>query len=353
MENRRHYYSLDLLKFILATLIIFHHFQQITGCRFSHMNFYDGFMYFGYIVEMFFIISGFISYQKISEIERQSFSSYFKNIIYKLYPMIFITTITSLVAVIVYRLCNGFFLEGYSPDIFKVLNSFTLTFSGGAVILDRGMNNPLWYVCVLLICYIIFFVAIKISTKYKFPSLYIFVFICLFGLGIHEYGIKLPFMNRAVSRGYCAFFLGLMLAHAYNRISNKLLYISSYILLIINLIFAYFDYSFFFANEWGSLTFVVFPCVLFVFLSVEIILNKSICNLLGKISFEMYLWHFTLIVLLESIKPLLFPNYSYTALDMAIFTCFIILFAFTIHKTIEKPVNNMFSYLIHKSIKQK
>ena len=48
--------TIDLLKFVLAVVIVLHHYQQVTGVRFSGWNFYGGTIYFGYAVEFFFII---------------------------------------------------------------------------------------------------------------------------------------------------------------------------------------------------------------------------------------------------------------------------------------------------------
>lgn len=57
IENT-HFYFLDFLKFILAVIIVFHHFQQHLSVKFENFNFYYGRIYFGHIVEFFFIISG-------------------------------------------------------------------------------------------------------------------------------------------------------------------------------------------------------------------------------------------------------------------------------------------------------
>lgn len=38
--NKKHFYSLDFLKFFFAIIIVCHHFQQGTGIHFSHFNFY-------------------------------------------------------------------------------------------------------------------------------------------------------------------------------------------------------------------------------------------------------------------------------------------------------------------------
>ena len=67
-EKSEYYYTLDLLKFALSLLIFVHHFQLISEIRFSVINFNDGRFYFGYLVELFFVISGFFVSKKQKQI---------------------------------------------------------------------------------------------------------------------------------------------------------------------------------------------------------------------------------------------------------------------------------------------
>lgn len=54
-------YGLDYAKIIAASLIVCHHYQQVFGCTFDGINFYGGKIVFGYFVELFFTISGFLT----------------------------------------------------------------------------------------------------------------------------------------------------------------------------------------------------------------------------------------------------------------------------------------------------
>lgn len=54
--QKSRFHSLNCLKFILAVVIVFHHFQQTLDVKFAHINFFHGKIYFGYAVEFFFII---------------------------------------------------------------------------------------------------------------------------------------------------------------------------------------------------------------------------------------------------------------------------------------------------------
>lgn len=50
--------ALDIFRIIAATLIVLHHYQQGTGIVLKYINFYGGKFNFGYIVGLFFLISG-------------------------------------------------------------------------------------------------------------------------------------------------------------------------------------------------------------------------------------------------------------------------------------------------------
>ena len=52
-------YALDFLKGIATIAIVFHHYQQATGAKFAY-NFCDGWFYYGYVVELFFLVSGYV-----------------------------------------------------------------------------------------------------------------------------------------------------------------------------------------------------------------------------------------------------------------------------------------------------
>ena len=59
-ENFYRNYALDALKVAATIIIIFHHYQQLTNSSFSAgINYYGGWFYFGMMVELFFLISGY------------------------------------------------------------------------------------------------------------------------------------------------------------------------------------------------------------------------------------------------------------------------------------------------------
>lgn len=68
MEKRNT--SLDVIKILATTIIVFHHYQYVTGIRFSaFINFHGGSVEWYRMVELFFIISGMLSYKAYGNIK--------------------------------------------------------------------------------------------------------------------------------------------------------------------------------------------------------------------------------------------------------------------------------------------
>ena len=302
MNKEKHYQSIDLLKFILSIIIVFHHFQQVTGIRFSRFNFFGGAIGFGLAVEFFFIISGFLSYSSIDKIRRISFKDFFVNKYLRFFSMSFISVTCIIIAKFLYYLFRGIWIDSAKLDLFRILTSYLLIFSGGPVTI-MGLNNPLWYICVLLICYIILYLIIWLSNKYQVNYIYFIVFICLLGIGIHENTIDLyiPFLNEQVSRGYAAFFFGIILHYIYDLIKHKYIYIVSFIIILFCSLLIVNDYSVFFKYEWADMTFILFPAILFAFLFFDRYIKTINLSFLSKISFNMYFWHSFLLLILSII----------------------------------------------------
>lgn len=68
MESKSRNIVLDTLKILATSFIVCHHYQQILEIKFSKFNFFYGKFYFGWFVELFFVLSGFFMYKYIEKI---------------------------------------------------------------------------------------------------------------------------------------------------------------------------------------------------------------------------------------------------------------------------------------------
>ena len=166
MEKERNY-SLDFLKIIATTLIIFHHWQQCTGAKFSYgINFAGGKFYWGYIVELFFIISGFVMFRYIDKIKSNEIN--FKIFAIKRFtrfiPMLFLGAILYEIIIIIYMKMYGTSWFGQQPSFWGTIID-SLGIQNGWFFKDMNVNFPTWYCSVLLLMYVVFYISVRLSNK--------------------------------------------------------------------------------------------------------------------------------------------------------------------------------------------
>ena len=127
VNAKQRFNSLDFLKFILAIIIVFHHYQQVMEVKFEHFNFFYGRIYFGYAVEFFFIISGFVMAFQVERKGFGTFRSWMTSKITRILPMAALSIIACFAVDLV-----KFFLRGHElKGLWNLATSFTCTFVGG------------------------------------------------------------------------------------------------------------------------------------------------------------------------------------------------------------------------------
>lgn len=158
--------------------------------------------------------------------------------------------------------------------------------------------------------------------------------------------MNLPFLNYGVSRGYAAFFWGMILYYIYNNFSRKILFIISIILTPALSFCVLFNHGI--DDMWGILTFMLFPSVLFLALSVERVFKSKLFPFLGGVSFSVYLWHSPMICLYICIKKLLGFELVYSKVEMWLFGFCLCLIACLIYSFIEKPLTKQITNYFYK-----
>jgi peptidoglycan/LPS O-acetylase OafA/YrhL len=344
-------YSFDALKILTTLVIIFHHYQQITGVRFSGINFFDGKFNFGFVVELFFIISGYFTYGYIEKINSGlSFPSFFLKKFLRFFPLVMIGAVIFEVLIVVYQYLYNDFKFGVVTVWGTIIAS--LNIQEGGALPNYGVNNPTWYISVLLLCYVIFYMSIFISKRLKISEIYLHIIMVLLGLGIQTYNLFLPFMNFQASRGYCAFFFGLILARILknNEVSWKITIISALIVVIIPLLI----------NKQTAemsdginhiMTFIYYPALIIVFDSklFRKIFQWNWIGKLGEISFDTFIWHFPIIIMMYIFMKIFNLNLDLSRVTVMIaITIICFLFGTLSHYLLEKPINKMINNRLEK-----
>lgn len=341
--------TLDFLKIIATILILFHHYQQYNGVTFQHplINFYGGRFYFGYTVEFFFVISGFLMFKYVDKIkEGESFSNFYLKRVLRLLPL-------QAVAAIVYYILEKLvdtqhifieYIEGIKwpePTIYGTVLDI-LGIQSGWASEDPMINSPTWYVSVLLLCCIVFYVVTSFCQRKNIDVHKGYLIVALIGIAAQFFHINLPFINSSSARGYASFFTGVILAdYIQNRETNKKI-----------------------TNIVAILIFVVsIPCIilgvpgliygltLFTYPSIIILLNNfkdakffnsPALQKWGGYQFDAYIWHICIIIVLKLLDRNNVINIDFrTPWMMLIFVAIVELLAVGSYYWIEKPLNKL------------
>lgn len=337
-------YSLDFVKIVATIFIVFHHYQQVIGTYFENgINFYNGKFYFGYMVELFFVLSGYFMYSYIEKIQNgATFRKFFLKRFLRLFPLMTIGAIAYEIFLVVYQ-------KLYGCSWFDIQTTFwgtiiaSLGIQDGWALPNPCVNNPTWYISVLLLCYVVFYLIVYISKRLSVTPKYFFIFMILLGMGINTYGINLPFLNASSSRGYYAFFFGILLADFIKsrdiRIKDALfcagvlIIITSLIVLKPNFMSTGINYI---------MTYIYYPALIILCKSAAVgkVLNRKFIGKLGQISFDVYIWHNPFYLLLYILIKLFNCNINLNSYATMIgYTVVCYLFGAFSYYCIERPIS--------------
>lgn len=225
---KERYDNLDLLKALAAVLIVFHHYQQVFHVTFDGINFYGGSFYWGNLVELFFMISGFV--MAVSDRKGKNVFQKFLRKCIRIYPSTILACTALIIIVYIGYFITGEFISTSTDftNIMTVISSYLLIFSGWFLSIGLGINNPTWYLCILLLCYLIYFAIEVISEKAHLNRNILYLIVFWFSLLGKHFGKSLPwFFTHQNQRGYTCFFLGVLLYNlVVKRFSNKQMWLT-------------------------------------------------------------------------------------------------------------------------------
>lgn len=339
-------YAFDFLKFVASILIVFHHYQQIVGLFFEGgVNFCWGRFNVGLLVEFFFLLSGFLLVGYVKPIEDGlSFKQFWGKRYLRLLPVMALAAIVYEIFLAVFNSVGATYLTWYAPNNIDVWGCIVtaLGMQTGGVFSVQSINSPTWYISVLLICYAIFYLLVKIGQRQKIQLVHLFIVMILVGIAIDTYAIDLPFLNEYTKRGYISFFYGAIVGQWFKERDSKVREaIGGIIFSGIVIAVLLFEPA---SVEYGIeylMTFVVFPSVLVVFnLSwVKNIFQFRICKFLGDISYDVYVWHINVLLLSYIlISTVGYPVSIWSLEGMLLFTVACLLTAIVIHFGFERPM---------------
>lgn len=345
MEKER-YGSLDFLKIIGTLLIMFMHYQQMMDVTFpTGVNFFNGNINWGNVVELFFVISGFVMFPKTKKIlngEDKGFTDFFLSRLRRFAPMLLLTAICyELISLVLVKRFGDYSAWCCISPWGIVQNTLCIS-DWGTVVLS--VNPPTWYISVLMLCYVLMYFAARLCGKYGKNPMVVYAALAILGVGINAKGLDLPLMESTTGRGYSAFFAGLILAGLFDKYEMH----SPVQLAFSAIVFALTAGGLVFDTL--SMTFLLYPALIIVFTTkpAKKIFSSKIWNTLGRIQFHAYVWHAVILLGLRLLGFMGFrPDYGARPVMFA-FAVFAELWAAFSFFVIERPAEKLFIKILPK-----
>lgn len=301
MKNNEQYMPLGGVRGLAIIWVsLFYRYILLLGWPFQHRPTvlynlaWDGYL----MVEIFFFLSGYFSFIKYSNIICQgniTFHHYFLNKIKKFFPLMILTAfVTTGIQIIGKIIINDY---GFSNTI--SLSGLILSCLGlqSGYFNDGGIySNPVeWYICILLINYVIFYEICKLQNSTL--KILFFVLWTIIGCAImlEPYNWIGGYVSNG--RGYFGFGYGCIFANFYSakgETNKKLRIMFSYITIIVVTTIWILQPEYI-GNK--SIVIVLIICPTLFILTVESkIMRKLFTNklllLTGQWAYHIYLWSF-------------------------------------------------------------
>ena len=362
MKNRIS--GLNIIKIIATVLILMHHYQQFMYFWMEgKVNFVDGNFYFGYIVELFFMISGILawnSYENMGESLKGtenvfclgSFGDYMKRKFIRFFPTCFISTTFLFVMQWILYFTTGRPTLWDVPTVLDYFLSILFLDTGWGLGRFIGATHITWYISVLLILYAVFWCVCYICRKNKKNVVYVSFALMILGIGLatHEellFGKDYPFFNVEVGRGLMGFFLGIVVFYLLQNY-ERVMKVFSYVGIPMVALALIYDYvtcgsiqNPLIGSTYLSVVFIMYPAVITICMTSTLIKRISdikVMDYVEKLSFSAYIWQFNFLLIIMRIRDdfAIQINQGYKAMIIYVIAVFVI--CIPIYQFIEIPL---------------
>ncbi|WP_027405970.1 acyltransferase [Anaerovibrio sp. RM50] len=299
-------YSYDFLKIVATFGIMCHHYQQSFAVHFPYfIDFYGGRIYFGFLVELFFLLSGWGIACKLDITPiGDSIKAHAKFLLGRYRRLIPIVLVASLCEFFLYRFYYDLYGEYLGWKTIYSWYDIALNVAGLAVgsfynFFYLCIDSPLWYVNVLIMCYWILAVELYLCRRFGWNKMWLFLLTFLAGavfltLVKQNSPPYMPFFNASIARGYMGFFGGMMLYNYMKKHTfNPRYFRYMPIVFLLGVRFIGSGTGLFGRVSYLFLDCIFWPTVIIYFSRQELntYFNKKYVSLLVKATFAMYAMH--------------------------------------------------------------
>jgi peptidoglycan/LPS O-acetylase OafA/YrhL len=140
----------------------------------------------------------------------------------------------------------------------------------------------------------------------------------------------------ATKRGYVAFFLGALICRCIRGLAKEQIrVIQAGVLLLTIFGVALKGYT-----NWNVLVLLIYPTIIFGAVNLpQIQIKKNIISYAGGVSFEVYIWHPTLFLVVRLLSRMTGIQVEHTYFTMILYTIFVEVVAFLVYRYFELPVS--------------
>ena len=331
MDSKRNG-AIDFLKFLASIILVLHHYQQVNYVFIDNgVNFYSGHFYWGFLVDFYFIISGYFMIKSVPKIldGELGFKEYYIHKCVRLLPLVSLAGIT-------YFLINNFLYFSIFGEYYLSKSTITellLTFLGMQVgwanMQGSTLNAPMWYISALLIGYVILYLLVHLSRKTKINYIYLLIALIILSIIGDLFVVQLPFFEEAAKRAYIDMSIGVLLAAFLKKHKIK-----SFHYIFVFLFLAVGSFLHILALDAQrplfqryALSFMFFPALIILFLSpaIQKVFRAKAWNVLGAASFDTYVLHVICLLLLRCADGYWKINLDYSNHRLEYLTCLAIL----------------------------
>ena len=296
---------LDSFRGIAAICVVIFHMHIIGSI--TELNFFRGSSLF---VEFFFVLSGFVLAHTYG-FKDVTFKRFIISRTFRLYPlhlfmfiMFFLLQIVQLIFVKYGMVFNKVPFEGHYA--FKeIIPNLLFMQSWLPGFLPTSWNQPAWSLSVEYYMYIIFFFTLFIKSNLKYIVWFLFSFISFYII-INSFGVM-----SEVIRGLSCFFAGALTYLIYRKINLKFEKINTNLFSVVEFLLIFLIiYIISYVEEYKAIyASLIFLVIVFFFAFEKGVLSKilkaSFFQLLGKLSYSIYMTHAAILYCLVSVSMVL------------------------------------------------
>lgn len=259
----------------------------------------------------FFVLSGFLMHAGYHERIREGkikFGSYIARRMVRLFPLLIFSIFVWSVGQWMYFYMHRGWWTGRPASLWHVAAALTGIGEGTFMNIHDTVNGPIWYISVLMICYVVYYLLSRIYNRFlaygkkigiaeNAMSYVLFAIPVSVGFASYTYGLYLPFINVITAVGYIGFFIGVLTSIlAYGGVSGKQAAVAGGALFFYAALFAIYG-STGYKEIMGPVNYflgmIFFPAVIFVieYLAKRFygLFHNDFMDVFGKLSFPLYL----------------------------------------------------------------